>query len=152
MHPPNENGAVNICITYEHQLFTNELTFFKEIQWPCLVKVVGETGKIELQFKKSVGGVWENFGVLKQQSRGLLQFAIDAKFQYRMISKMPVSHNTSLMKFERVDGSRIVVPIGKHVRVFGTIKGIDVNRCKIYLFIFSDSFHAIKMKCIRTTL
>lgn len=85
--------------------------------------MTGETGKIELQFKKTFGRVWENYGVLKQQSRGLLQFSTDTKFQYRMINKVTVSHNTFLMKFERVDGSRIIVPVGKHVRVFATLKG-----------------------------
>lgn len=84
---------------------------------------MGETGKIEMQFRKTVGGVWENYGVLKQTSSEESTGAASAKFVYRVVKKTAVTHNTYLVEYERNDGAMVVVPVGKHVRVCGKIQG-----------------------------
>lgn len=85
--------------------------------------MVGETGKIELQFRKTVGGVWENYGVLKQTSREASTASTLAKFVHRVAKKTVVTHNTYLLEYERNDGAMVVVPVGKHIRVFGKMQG-----------------------------
>lgn len=87
------------------------------------MKVVGETGKIEMQFRKTAGGVWENYGVLKQTSSEAGTASVSAKFGYRVAKKTAVTHNTYLLEYERKDGAIVVVPVGKHVRVCGKIQG-----------------------------
>lgn len=82
---------------------------------------------MEIQFRKTAGGIWENYGLLKQKSREANPLLAEAKFQYRIVKKVPVTHNTFLLELERLDSSRLVIPLGKHIRVYGRIKG---KNCK----------------------
>lgn len=122
---PDTENVLNVYLTYEHQTFTNEIKFNKNIEWPCHTKINYETGKIEIVFKKIDGQIWDNYGVLKQRND---DYKIsESTYKYNVINKSQVNHNTCLLELQRADGNKVTVPLGKHVRVSAKIKG------KLYL-------------------
>lgn len=123
--PITSENNLEINLTYENKTFCNKITFLKSIQWPCNIRTNYETGKIEVVFKKLESKIWENFGELSQM---LKEVGIADKIKYVMLNKQQISHNTYLMEFKRIDGIKATVPIGKHVRVFGKIKGEEISR------------------------
>ncbi|XP_022916781.1 cytochrome b5 reductase 4 isoform X2 [Onthophagus taurus] len=126
VNPPNQDNSLNIYLTFNSKLFINEIKFNKGIKWPCQIKVNQETGKIEIIFKKLESGIWENFGILTQKRDETT--SLDIKLKYTVINKIQVNQNTCLIELERVDNSKLTIPIGKHVRVFGKIKGEEMSR------------------------
>lgn len=119
-------NAVEVKITLDRREYTNTLTFQKGIFWPGKVKVNYETGKIELVINKAQSKIWENYGELEQKINELS--SREFKFPYRIISKVQLTHDTYLLETERIDGVKLAVPIGRHVRVFMTSKGEEFSR------------------------
>lgn len=120
--PPNHENTLTIYLLYDNQHFVNEIKFSEQIQWPCQTKINFETGKIEVIFKKAVGNIWENYGALKQEILDS-KIAANQKSKYDIINKTQVNYNTCLLELQKSDGSKVITPLGKHVRVFGKIKG-----------------------------
>ncbi|KAG5892808.1 hypothetical protein JTB14_007310 [Gonioctena quinquepunctata] len=125
--PPSLEKYISIIITYDETVFKNELVFSEDIVWPCKIKVTCETGKVEVFFQKNISGIWRNYGVLRQSSESV-EAVSGAKFTHILVDKVQVTHNTYLMKFERTDERKIVVPIGRHVRAFVNIDGQEWSR------------------------
>lgn len=119
---PNYENAITIYLFYDCQYFVNEIKFSQQIQWPCQTKINFETGKIEVIFKKTVGNIWENYGTLKQETLES-KSAANQNYKYDIINKTQVNYNTCLLELQKSDRSKIITPLGKHVRVFGKIKG-----------------------------
>lgn len=96
--------------------------------------MIWETGKLELVFKKTASKVWENYGKLTQSS-------IDApsntvKLDFSLKRKQKVNHNIYLLGLERRDECKMVVPIGRHVRLFVNVDGklyLSKNKRKYYV-------------------
>ncbi|KAK9887734.1 hypothetical protein WA026_000050 [Henosepilachna vigintioctopunctata] len=122
------DDVVHVTLCYSNRTFNNELVFSKGTEWPCVVKVNFETGKIECAFKKTKGNVWSNYGVLKQSSKLAGSFSAKNKIGYVVTNKMPVSSNVFLIELGRVDGVLIVMPIANHVRVFAETKDKDFSK------------------------
>lgn len=120
---PNVDNVLSINLEYDNQIFTNDIQFNKAIEWPCQVKISYETGKIEIQFRKVVGGIWENYGTLKQSNEEALANSAEIKYKYTVMNKIEVNYNTSLLELQRCDETRIVVPIGRHVQLFNNVQG-----------------------------
>lgn len=116
-YPVGEQTVV-ITLAYADTIFKNELLFFDKVRWPCDATVTIETGKVELIFKKSDSGIWDNYGVLKQHSNPIDGAAIgQSKSTYILKKKNAVNYNTWLLNFDREE--KIIFPLGHHVRVFG---------------------------------
>uniref|UniRef100_A0AAR5QDZ7 Cytochrome b5 reductase 4 n=1 Tax=Dendroctonus ponderosae TaxID=77166 RepID=A0AAR5QDZ7_DENPD len=129
INPPFNDQTVLICLIYDGIVFKNELVFHEKIRWPCDVNVTIETGKVEFVFKKTSSGIWENYGVLTQRSKSAnAALSAQVKTGYVLKRKMSVNHNTWLLQFERQDRKKTLIPIGKHVRVFGTVNGEEISR------------------------
>ncbi|KAK5641911.1 hypothetical protein RI129_010458 [Pyrocoelia pectoralis] len=128
INPPNAANTLNIGLVYDRQVFSNEVTFFKEIQWPCQVKINYETGKIEAQFRKLEGAIWETYGSLKQKTDFVPIRITDERCKYTIVNKLAVNYDTFLLELERLDQTKLTVPIGKHIRVFLTVQGQDLSR------------------------
>lgn len=126
IYPPNHEKEIIVSITSGRKIYRNELVFNEDIQWPCSVKMIWETGKLELVFKKTASKVWENYGKLTQSS-------IDApsntvKLDFSLKRKQQVNHNIYLLGLERRDECKMVVPIGRHVRLFVNVDGLEQSR------------------------
>lgn len=137
---PDHANVLNVHLSYEHQTFINEIKFNKSIEWPSHTKINYETGKIEVIFKKVDGQIWDNYGVLKQRNEDY-KFS-DVKYKYNVIKKLQVNHNTCLLELQRIDGNKLTIPIGKHVRVFAKIKGNLI--CK--LIALKKIYYLIKIR------
>lgn len=103
--------------------FQNELEFYNEVQWPCSTKMSCETGKVELTFLKKESGLWETYGRLRQRTKNIKIVNSATKFNFVYKNKVQVTHNIFLLELERTDGAKIIVPIGKHIRVFVNVNG-----------------------------
>ncbi|XP_072392396.1 cytochrome b5 reductase 4 isoform X2 [Diabrotica undecimpunctata] len=128
VHSTKDDKELDICITYNNTIHRNQLVFREEVEWPSNIKITWETGKIELTFKKKVRGVWDNYGTLNQSTENLLSGTNSERNSFIVKEKVQVTHNIFLMRFARVDGCRSVVPIGKHIRVFINVDGIESSR------------------------
>ncbi|XP_044272364.1 cytochrome b5 reductase 4-like isoform X2 [Tribolium madens] len=124
----SDDNTHNIFLTYNNTIFENEIIFADKVHWPGRIKVTCETGKVELGYKKCQGGVWDNFGVLKQKARACTNSLVEAKVKCKVINKIKVNYNTVLIELERNDNTKSVVPLGKHIKVFDTIKGEEIVR------------------------
>ncbi|CAH1187991.1 unnamed protein product [Phyllotreta striolata] len=124
--PPNSDHQVDVSVTIGGKVYKNELAFHENVQWPCSIKMTWETGKLELVFKKSSSRIWENYGKLVQSSSDVSNSKM--KFDCVLKKKVQVNHNIYLLGLERNDGGRMVVPVGKHVRVFVNVEGQEISR------------------------
>ncbi|KAL3273271.1 hypothetical protein HHI36_014725 [Cryptolaemus montrouzieri] len=126
----NQENTIGVNLCYENRTFMNELVFLKHVQWPCDIKLNHEAGKIECTLKKTVGEVWNNYGVLKQQSKVFASFSARNKISYVVHNKIQIASNVFLLELDRTDGVKMVVPIGYHVRVF--LESEDKDFCRSY--------------------
>ncbi|KAK4873934.1 hypothetical protein RN001_013294 [Aquatica leii] len=126
--PPNVDNTLIIYLTSDLQVFVNEVTFLHRIQWPCQIKVNYETGKVEVQFRKSESKIWDNYGVLKQKTEVPSVVKHNFKCKYTVVNKLELNYNTSLLELKKNDENKLTVPLGKHVRVFINIQGHDLSR------------------------
>ncbi|CAH1971087.1 unnamed protein product [Acanthoscelides obtectus] len=119
--------SLSILIRYDDTTFKNDVTFFDEVTWPGVPKVTYETGKVELVFRKKTERIWEQYGQLRQsiceeESQG-------EKYMFMFKDKpTKVNHNMYLLRLESTDGRRIITPIGKHVRLFANLHGVECSR------------------------
>lgn len=128
VHSPKVEKELVVCFTYNNAFYRNQLLLKEDVEWPCSIKVTWETGKIELTFKKKFGKIWDTCGMLQQSAEHLNYKSASDKFNSVIEKKLQVTHNIFLMSFKRIDGCKTVVPIGKHVRVFVNIDGIELSR------------------------
>ncbi|XP_056648109.1 cytochrome b5 reductase 4 isoform X1 [Diorhabda sublineata] len=128
VHSPQAQKELVVCFTYNNAFYRNQLLLNEDVEWPCSIKVTWETGKIELTFKKKIAKIWENCGMLQQNAEHLHHKNASERFNFVIEEKLQVTHNIFLMRFKRIDGCKIVVPIGKHVRVFVNIDGSELSR------------------------
>lgn len=106
-------------------MYTNHLHFTNNIHWPCKVTINYETGKVEINLRKIVSKLWDNYGVLKQTCNSV-SIASDTKVKYIVVNKVEVNHNTCLLALQRSDGVKQTIPLGKHVRVYGEWNGKSI--------------------------
>ncbi|XP_064213305.1 cytochrome b5 reductase 4 isoform X2 [Tribolium castaneum] len=123
-----DDNTHSIFLTYNNTIFDNEIVFAGKVHFPGRIKVTCETGKVELCYKKCQGSVWDNFGVLKQKARPYTDSLVQAKLKCKVVNKIKVNYNTVLIELERSDNTKSVVPLGKHIKVFDTIKGEEIVR------------------------
>jgi cytochrome-b5 reductase len=123
-----DDKTFHIFLTYSGHVFDNEIMFADKVHWPCRIRVGCETGKVELVYKKCQGSVWDNFGVLKQKSKAKAKALVESRLKCKVANKTKVNYNTFLIELERSDGNRSIVPLGKHIKVFDTIKGEEIVR------------------------
>ncbi|XP_031354393.1 cytochrome b5 reductase 4 isoform X2 [Photinus pyralis] len=124
----NSTNDLNVCLTYDGQVFANEIRFTKEIKWPGQIKLNYETGKVEMQLKKLQSGIWDTYGTLRQTTEVASIKVTDKRCRYRIVNKIEVNYNTSFLELERCDDTKLTVPIGRHVRVFLTVQDQDISR------------------------
>lgn len=105
----------------ENKSVVNEIIFEKEVQWPGVLRVIEEEGKVELKCRKVEGEPWRNFGSLVQ--RCLTNEPSGQRVEYVVTKKEMVARNVYLMELSRKDGVLIYVPIGYHLRVFAPDEG-----------------------------
>ncbi|KAJ8968675.1 hypothetical protein NQ317_014778 [Molorchus minor] len=117
--PPSEKNLM-IILTYDNTIFRNELTFLESVKWPCTIQMSYETGKVE-------GGIWNDYGVVRQSFKTAGDVS-GAKYSNVLTDKVQINHNMFLMRLERTDGCKVVIPIGKHVRIFGNVDGQEMSR------------------------
>ncbi|XP_074040095.1 cytochrome b5 reductase 4 isoform X3 [Leptinotarsa decemlineata] len=125
--PPDANKAIMIVISNDETIFRNEIVFYENVVWPCFIRVTCETGKVEVIFTKCEDAIWSNYGVLRQQSESV-EAVTGARYNHVFSDRITVNHNIYLIKLNRTDGRKIVVPIGKHVRAFANIDGQEWSR------------------------
>lgn len=100
-----------------------------------------ETGKVELTYLKKESGLWENYGRLRQRSKNLEIVNSPTKFNFVYKNRVQVTHNIFLLELERTDDAKIIIPIGKHIRVFVKIDG---ELMTYFFFICLHSLPSIK--------
>lgn len=122
--PPDQERTLTVTFIYDETIFTNEIALHDQVNWPGTVQVSYETGKIELEFMKTEGKLWVDFGELTQDCKPVgTTINCCAKCNYVFSERKQVTHNTFVVRLERTDKGRVVVPIGRHVRVFGNMDG-----------------------------
>lgn len=76
-----------------------------------------------MTFRKKESRVWENYGRLRQQSTEVEAVNKVVKYNFVYKNKVQVTRDIFLLELERTDGVKIVVPVGKHIRVFVKVNG-----------------------------
>lgn len=117
-------------------MYTNKLHFDCNIHWPCKVSITQESGKVEVNFRKIISKVWENYGTLDQTCVKIPNEEQN-RLKYVVMNKFAVNHNTCFMALQRSDGVKQTVPIGWHINVYGQINGEEFHSVYIYWMSFS---------------
>ncbi|KAJ8950590.1 hypothetical protein NQ314_007815, partial [Rhamnusium bicolor] len=63
------------------------IDWITSVNWPCSIKMVCETGKVEFIFRKTEGKIWDNYGVLRQQSKTVNGVVNGVKFNFVLTDK-----------------------------------------------------------------
>lgn len=117
-------NSLKINLVYNGKCFENEIISSKELNWPGLVKVNYESGKIELTFHKTSSGIWDSFGILKQSYK-ISDSASSCKFEYKVTKKIQVASNIFLLTLKKTNGFNTISPIASHYRVFSETQDIS---------------------------
>lgn len=94
---------------------------------------------MEICFKKIETTTWSTYGMITQTTREVSILETNLPNKYTVLNKQRVTHNTWLLELQRCDDARIVVPLGKHLRVFGKVGGKSSFFC-IYIVFKCVSF------------
>lgn len=119
---PTIENEVIIYLMYNKNVYENKLVFLNDIHWPCKVIISCETGKVEIVFRKIATKTWDEYGTLEQSCSENSELGED-KIKYVVLNKVEVTHNTCMLSLQRIDGHKQTVPVGYHVRVYGSISG-----------------------------
>ncbi|KAJ8942028.1 hypothetical protein NQ318_002782 [Aromia moschata] len=94
--------------------------------------------------------MWENYGTLRQQYKPEAdELGECVKYNFVVKEKVEVNYNTFLMRLERTDGCKVVVPLGRHVRIFGNVDGQEMSRS--YTPVPSSLFGKLKLYDLTVT-
>lgn len=114
---------VRVIIANVTHLFT--FTLLHGVQWPCTVRNVIETGKIELAFTKSEPSLWTSFGTVERKK--IVDFEIK-ETEFDVISRSEITHDSVALVLRPLGKVIQVNPIGHHVSITGRIKGHEITR------------------------
>ncbi|XP_073781094.1 cytochrome b5 reductase 4 isoform X4 [Danio rerio] len=92
------------------------------------VQTAHSVGKVQLCLRKSVKEKWTQLGQSLEHHDTFIQCK-DRGLFYRecvLLSKTDVTHNTQLLRLQLPPGSRMQVPVGRHVYLKTSVQGTDV--------------------------
>lgn len=118
---------LRILIRVRKKLHVYSFQLENKVQWPCLISVNTDSGRVELEFTKKEEGFWSTYGI-NDKDHALIASAVDEIEKYhkaRIISINQVTHNVRTFVFKFVEKVLMWVPIGHDVRIRGIIEGID---------------------------
>ncbi|XP_050429995.1 cytochrome b5 reductase 4 [Adelges cooleyi] len=102
---------------------TRYVKLHNNVNWPCNVKVVAETGKIQVKLFKKVLALWPTYGNISQAKFVQIDFW---KCIFRESYK--VTHNVQFLLFKYEQQVYNHVYPGQHVYVKSKLNGCDISR------------------------
>lgn len=113
------------------------ITFLKEncVKWPCRTNINYETGKIEIICNKINTSIWPHFGKVEQDYTEVPISVCETKVKCHIVDRIKLTHNSYLILIKHnvlqqgstsqtdAAGQMEIIPIGKHVRLYITVKG-----------------------------
>lgn len=114
---------VRVIIDNVTHLFDFKLA--QKVQWPCSVRNVIETGKLELSFTKCEPQLWTNFGSVERKK--IVDLEIKEN-EFDVINRSVLSHDSVSLVLRPLGKIYQIHPIGHHVSITGRVKGHDVTR------------------------
>jgi hypothetical protein len=95
------------------------ITLHKPVNWPCIVKIVGDIGKVQVKLIKKVLGLWPTFGTVSITNNIQVDY-----WKCELIQSYDVTHNVKFLLFKYEQNLYNHVYPGRHVYVKAKINGI----------------------------
>ncbi|XP_066137689.1 cytochrome b5 reductase 4 isoform X2 [Euwallacea fornicatus] len=132
VNKPEDDQSVTIIFCYDGSMLVNDIKFHAKISWPCEINMVMETGKVEVVFRKCIGAIWDTYGVLQHHAisveSGVSGSPKQRKSTYVINKKSQVNYNTWMFMLHRKDKQKVIMPIGRHFKIYGVVDGTEMSR------------------------
>lgn len=100
---------------------TRCVTLHKTVNWPCVVKVVADIGKVQIKLIKKVLGLWPTFGALTVTKNVQTDY-----WKCELLDSHNVTHDVKFLLFKYEQNLFNHIYPGQHVYVKTNVNGINI--------------------------
>lgn len=97
---------------------TRCITLNKNVNWPCVVKIVADIGKVQVKFTKKVLGLWSTFGTISTAKNIQIDY-----WKCKLFDSYDVTHNVKFLLFKYEHNVYNHVYPGRHVYIKANVNG-----------------------------
>lgn len=119
------DNEIDIRIFIEKTIHLCQFKFSHNTLWPCSVRIIYETGKIELIFIKQEPKLWTNFGTLER--RKLVEFD-EFQREFDVACRTAISDDSYALILQPKKRVHYIIPLGYHFSVTSRIHGSEITR------------------------
>lgn len=105
---------------------TRCITLHKNINWPCVVKIVADIGKVQVKLIKKVLGLWPTFGSISITKNVQIDY-----WKCKLHDSFNATSNVKFLLFKYEQNVYNHIYPGRHIYIKGNVNGIW-----IYLLFF----------------
>lgn len=98
---------------------TRSIILHKNVNWPCVVKVVADIGKVQIKLTKKVLGLWPIFGTISKTENIQTDY-----WKCELLSSHDVTHNVKFLLFKYEQNVYNHVYPGQHIYIKANVNGI----------------------------
>lgn len=96
------------------------ITLHKNVNWPCVVKIVADIGKVQVKLIKKVLGLWPTFGTISATRNIQIDY-----WKCELLDSFNVTHNTKFLLFKYEQNLYNHVYPGRHIYIKANVKGTN---------------------------
>lgn len=100
---------------------TRYITLHKNVNWPCVVKIVADIGKVQVKLMKKVLGLWPTFGTLSSTRNIQIDY-----WKCELLESYNVTHNVKFLLFKYEQNFYNHIYPGRHIYVKANVNGIHI--------------------------
>ncbi|XP_060876467.1 cytochrome b5 reductase 4 [Metopolophium dirhodum] len=102
---------------------TRCITLHKNVNWPCVVKIVADIGKVQVKLIKKVLGLWPTFGIISTTRNIQIDY-----WKCELLDSFNVTHNTKFLLFKYEHNLYNHIYPGRHIYIKANVNGHVVSR------------------------
>jgi len=96
------------------------ITLHKNVNWPCVVKIVADIGKVQVKLIKKALGLWPTFGTISNTKNIQIDY-----WKCELLDSFSVTHNAKFLLFKYGQNLYNHVYPGRHVYIKANVNGTN---------------------------
>lgn len=98
---------------------TKCITLHKNVNWPCIVKIVADIGKVQIKLIKKVLGLWPTYGSISITKNIQIDY-----WKCKLLNSFDVTPNVKFLLFKYEQDVYNHVYPGRHIYIKANLNGI----------------------------
>lgn len=98
---------------------TRCITLYKNVNWPCIVKIVADIGKVQIKLIKKVLGLWPTFGSISLTKNIQIDY-----WKCKLLNSFDVTPNVKFLLFKYEQDLYNHIYPGRHIYIKANVNGI----------------------------